>query len=246
MVDEKFLQKIVDFCRKNLEIDKPAKDYLANRGLDKEILNTFQVGSCPVGTKELLTQIDPILLREIGFIRDASYCYFSNYITLPVWDHYGELIAIAGRVLPDFFTGKRKYFNTIYPKGKILYGLNFAIPEIRRTGEVIIVEGHIDVSTAYQFGIKNLVGTCGTALTFDHIMLLSRYAEMIYLVFDSDKAGARAVERVLESDYKGVKIQSVYLKENEDPDSFIRKYGGKAFMEAVHATDDAYLKLRVE
>lgn len=245
MVDEKFLQKVVDFCREKLETGSEAKSYLAERSINKKYIDTFQIGFCPAGTEELLAKTDPIKLREIGFIRDASFCSFSNYVILPVMDQYGKLIAIAGRILPKYFTGQRKYFNTEYAKRRFLYGLNFAIPEIRRTGEVIVMEGHLDVVMNHQQGILNAVGTCGTAFTLEHMMLLSRYAETIYLLYDADKAGQKAVDRVLKEGYDGVMLKPKFLPKGEDPDSFLREYGRESYLDLIHETEDSYLKSRI-
>jgi len=245
LIEEKFLQKIVDFCREKFETGTIAKSYLAERSINKEYIDTFQIGFCPVGIEELLAKTDPVKLREIGFIRDASYCFFSNYIILPVRDQYGKLIAIAGRILPEHFTGQRKYFNTEYAKRRVLYGLNFAIPEIRRTGEVIVMEGHLDVVMNHQQKILNAVGTCGTAFTLEHMMLLSRYAETIYLLYDADKAGRKAVERVLKENYDGVTLKPIFLPKGEDPDSFLRKYGRTTYLDLIHETEHSYLKSRI-
>jgi len=243
MADDQFLQQVVDFCRKKL--DSRAKSYLVERQITDPLIERFQIGFCPSETKDMLTELDPVKLREIGFIKNASHCYFSNRVIFPTWDQYGKVVGIAGRVLPEFFTGKRKYFNTNYAKGKVLYGLNFAIPEILKKSEVIVTEGYIDVVTAFQYGVKNIVCTCGTTLTADHLMLLGRYAEVIKLLYDADAAGIKAMARILEKDYTGLKIDSVLLDEDEDVDSYLRKYGTEKFLAKVHETEDEYLRIRV-
>jgi DNA primase len=94
-----------------------------------------------------------------------------------------------------------KYINTreidIYKKGQILYGLNLALPEIRRSKTVYLAEGYMDVIALHQAGIVNAVAPCGTAFTDEQAKMLHNWAETIVLVFDSDEAGQTAA-------YKGI------------------------------------------
>lgn len=232
MTDD-ILQNIVDFCQKKLEISYEAKSYLAKRNIDSSSIRTFEIGFCPVNMEDLFTKVDPVHLREIGFIKDASFSWFTNRIIFSVRDQYNKLVAIAGRILPQFFTGKRKYFNTFYLKSRVLYGLNQAIPFIRKTKEALVSEGHIDKITAFRYGINNLVSTCGTAFSFEHAMLLSRYAKVIKVIYDSDNAGITATEKILGKGYQGIEIQPVFLDKDEDVDSYLNKYGREKFLEKV-------------
>jgi len=231
------LQEIVDFCRQNLEISKEAQSYLSERNMSPSSIEAFEVGFCPANIKGLYQKVSPADLREVGFAKDASFNWFANRIVFPVRDQYNKLVAIAGRVLPQLFTGKRKYFNTFYQKGKVLYGLNLAIPYIRKQSEVIVSEGQIDSITGFQYNIRNIVSTCGTAFTFDHAMLLSRYAEKIKVLYDADKAGQNATTRILEKDFKGVKIEPVLLTPGDDVDSYLNKYGAESLMKRLRGTN---------
>jgi DNA primase len=47
----------------------------------------------------------------------------------------------------------------------------------------------------YQSGIRNAVATLGTATTPSHLKTLSGYVDKIYMLFDPDAAGERALER---------------------------------------------------
>lgn len=238
-MNETVLQDIVDFCKKKLEVSDIAIEYLAKRNITKSSISGFEIGFCPTDVTELLRRVDPKRLREIGFIKDASFCWFTNYIIFPIRDQYNKLVAIAGRVLPQFFTGKRKYFNTFYLKGRVLYGLNHAIPFIRKTGEVLVSEGQLDTITAFQYNIKNLVSTCGTAFTFEHAMFLSRYAYRIKLLYDGDKAGQRAAQKVLEKkeDFKKVSLELALLTQGDDVDSYLNRYGVDSFQNRLVSSD---------
>lgn len=236
-MSEKILQEVVDFCRKSLDLSDEAQSYLAERNISRASVDAFEIGFCPTNMKSLFKHVDPAQLRELGFIKDASFNWFANRVVFPVRDQYNKLVAVAGRILPRLFTGKRKYFNTFYFKGKVLYGMNLAIPHIRKQSEVIVSEGQIDIITAFQHNIRNIVSTCGTAFTFDHAMLLSRYATTIKVLYDADKAGQNATERILEKDFKGVKVEPILLTPGDDVDSYLNKYGVQSLMARFQGTN---------
>ena len=81
-------------------------------------------------------------------------------------DVQGRPIAFGGRTLKD---EDAKYINspetTAYVKGRNLFGLNLTRDEIRRQGFAILVEGFLDLIVPYQFGVRNVVASLGTALT---------------------------------------------------------------------------------
>ena len=59
-------------------------------------------------------------------------------------------------------------------------------------------EGYTDVIGFATAGVPRAVATCGTALTEDHVKLLSRFAKRIVLAFDADSAGQGAADRFAE------------------------------------------------
>ncbi|MCK4223776.1 MAG: toprim domain-containing protein, partial [candidate division Zixibacteria bacterium] len=131
-----------------------------------------------------------------------------------------------------------KYLNSpetpIYQKGKILYGLNLSKDEIRQKESAILVEGYVDLISLYQAGIKNVVASSGTAFTQTQARLLSRYAEKVYLFFDADTAGQSATFRSVDLLFsEGIEVFVVSLKQGEDPDSFLRKFGVEAVREKI-------------
>ena len=64
-----------------------------------------------------------------------------------------------------------------------MFGLNTAVQAIKDEDGVIIMEGYFDVISAQSNGVKNAVASCGTALTPEHVKLISRYTKSrkIYL-----------------------------------------------------------------
>ena len=104
----------------------------------------------------------------------------------------GEYIAFGGRTL-EKDAKIAKYINSsdslIYNKSRVLYGLNSAKDAIKNEDAVVVMEGYFDVISAHANGIENAVGSCGTAMTAEHVKLLSRYTKSrrIYLSFASNK-----------------------------------------------------------
>ena len=140
-----------------------------------------------------------------------------------------------------------------------MYGLNSAKEAIKNEDFVVIMEGYFDVISAQANGIENAVASCGTAMTAEHVKLLSRYTKSrkIYLSFDTDKAGINATKRgseviketlatlgnvkqfdeshissSLDNKY-ACEIRVISPPQGKDPDEFIRTSGGDAFREYI-------------
>lgn len=145
---------------------------------------------------------------------------------IPFIDTNGEVIGYTARILEK---GEPKYLNTpetiLFNKSRFIFGLFNAKEAIRRNGFVVIVEGNMDVISSHQAGVKEAVATSGTAMTTQHLKILSRITNDIRLAYDGDEAGVKATERAVElagdlgidltiiSNYHGAK----------DPDELIQK-----------------------
>src|SRR5690606_31967876 len=84
------------------------------------------------------------------------------------------------------------------------------------------------------------VATSGTALTAEQLRLLHRYAERLLMIYDADSAGQNAMDRALDLALaEGLQVKLLHLPDGEDPDSFVRQFGRKAFVNHVkdHAKD---------
>ena len=225
----------------------PGYNYLRNRGLDDKIIKKFGLGYSLASWNSLK---DYLLskgytneeLSECGLItykkeENKSYDKFRNRVMFPIFDYRGNVIGFGGRVLDDSVP---KYLNSpdtlIFNKRFNLYGLNFARKEITdRT--IVLVEGYMDLISLYQYGIKNVVATLGTALTDQQGMLIKRYADTAIISYDSDDAGIKATLRAIEILTKlDINVKVLNLKECKDPDEFIRKYGLEEFKKAMSAS----------
>ncbi|MFB6097586.1 MAG: DNA primase [Salinibacter sp.] len=228
---------------------RPALDYLRQRGFSPSTIKQFGLGYAPNEWDARLTaakeeQIDPETLEKAGLVieRNDGSGYYDRYrgrIIFPIFSHIGKVLAFAGRILdPDDERDQPKYINSpeteVYHKKEVLYGLHQAKRSIRKTDEVLLVEGYTDVISLSQAGVKNVVASSGTALTEQQVSVLDRYATRAVMLYDADAAGGRAamrgLERVLE---EGMGAYAVELPEGYDPDDYVQERGGEAFADYV-------------
>jgi DNA primase len=234
---------------------KAARTYLAQRGITDETIAEFGLGYAPDAWDGFLAYvrskgISPEVLANAGLVvqneQGRFYDRFRGRVTFSIANDGGRVVAFGARTLdPD---GEPKYLNSsespVYQKGRLLYGLYNARDAIRQQDQVLIVEGYMDVLQLVQAGIKNVVATCGTALTRDHGVLLRRYAQKIVLLFDGDEAGIRAAERagdvLLEA---GIEAVVALLPGGEDPDTLVAAEGPEA-LHSIAAQGVQYLQFR--
>ena len=161
------------------------------------------------------------------------YDRFRNRLMFPIFDTRGKVISFGGRTFGDDMP---KYLNgpdtLLYNKSNSLYAINFAKQVKNR--EMIIVEGYMDAIALYQAGFYNVVASLGTSFSEQHSRLLRRFADDIYLVFDSDTAGNTAAMRAIKILYdSGLYAKVVSLKNAKDPDEYIKKFGASDFLQEI-------------
>jgi DNA primase len=228
------------YYKQQLKASQRAIDYLKNRGLTGVIAARFGVGYAP-GQADALKSVFPdyhaAQLATVGLVIDGErgrYDRFRDRIIFPIRNTKGNVIGFGGRVLDR---GEPKYLNSpdtpLFNKGSEIYGLFEARQAIREMGKVVVVEGYMDVVALAQFGISYAVATLGTATTPIHARTLLRHTDRIYYSFDGDNAGRkaawRALENTLDALQDGKQVAFLFLPEGEDPDTFVRNQGAKAF-----------------
>ncbi len=181
----------------------PARGYLRSRGITGQEVRQFRLGWAPAGWDELSLSMrlgdDDWRDSGLGLInrRGRQQDFFRNRVLFPIFDPQGDPIGFGGRKMEG--SDGPKYLNPgatpIYDKSKVLYGLSAAKAEIVQVHEAIVCEGYTDVIGFFQAGMSRAVATCGTALTEDHVRLLTRFAKRLVLAFDADSAGQAAAER---------------------------------------------------
>ena len=232
-------------CLKSSKSAQKAREYLKKRGLKEETIDKFGVGYAPAAGKDLLEAAvnkgySKELLKKAGLITfsEKSNDYrdlFYDRVIFPISDVQSRIIAFGGRVLGERLP---KYLNSpesgVFYKGKTLYALNLAKESIQKKNQVIVLEGYTDILTCHQFGIENSVATLGTALTGDHVSIISRYAEEVVIIYDADTAGVKATLRGLDLLIgSGLKVKVVALPQGTDPDDFLRSQGVEKFQREI-------------
>ena len=225
----------------NTAIGKDAKSYLEKRGIGLDVMKEFEIG-LSLKNNEMLTKLllkkeyAPKVLLKTGLVNESEkglHDVYYNRIMFPLWNLEGKVVGFSGRIYQNNDTAK--YVNTketdAFKKGELLYNYHRAKNEARRVGQVIVMEGFMDVIRAYTVGVTNVVATMGTAVTKQQALLLKRMAKEVILCFDGDEAGAKATMSCSnELLHIGVTPKIVRLEENLDPDEYILKYGKEQFL----------------
>jgi DNA primase len=241
------------YYRAQLKKSKAAIDYLKGRGLSGEIAARYGLGFAPDGWQNLeavFPDYNTAPLKDTGLVIDSEpgedqperksrrYDRFRNRVMFPILDARGNVIGFGGRIIG---AGEPKYLNSpetpLFEKGRELYGLYQARRAIRDTHRVIVVEGYMDVVALAQHGVENAVATLGTATTPIHVGKLLKMAENVVFCFDGDAAGRKAAWRALEISLPvltdGKAVSFLFLPAEDDPDTYVRRLGKKAFDDAV-------------
>jgi DNA primase len=222
---------------------RAAREYLSKREITDETTRAFRLGYAPDSWDGLSSHLKSrgassaqIERSGLVVIKDGggSYDRFRGRLIFPVLDAQGRAVAFGGRTLSA--EGEPKYLNSpetpAYTKGRHLYGLHLTRDDIRRRKFAILVEGYLDLIIPYQFGVRNVVASLGTALTEAQAKLLGRFARKVVVNYDGDRAGVQAAKRAIEillaEDFE---TKVLVLPEGADPDEFIRTHGVEAYQE---------------
>ena len=214
-----------------------ARQYLNDRRLTGETIEDWLIGYSPESWERLLEFLksrgfsdEEIFLSGMSIKRERMSGYYSRFrgrIMFPINDLNGNVVGFSARVLPGGDEKMGKYINSpqtpVYDKSRIIFGLDKAKFFIKSEDIAILVEGQIDVLTAYQHGFKNIVASSGTALTEAQLNLLKRYSNNISLSFDMDKAGEMAADRGIRTAMKmDMNIKVIEVPNGKDPDECIK------------------------
>lgn len=231
----------------NTKIGEPALNYLLERGLTQELIETFQIGFAPQ-KRDFLSQVfkneqlDETLFEPSGlFVQRDNGTFLDRFyqrIMFPINDPQGNVIAFSGRLLKiaDFPGDEMpKYLNspetTLFNKRETLFNFDKARKEIRKENTVLLFEGFMDVIAAWQSGVKSGVASMGTSLTNEQIRRLERVAKEVVICYDGDNAGVQATNRAIQllQENSHFDLSIVSIPEKLDPDEYVRKYGAEAF-----------------
>ena len=238
-LSQKFYQNNI-----NTELGKIAKKYLYGRNINDNVIKVFGIG-LSLNEKDILVKLlksknyDEKVLIKSGLINENNYelnDVYRNRIMFPLYDINGKVIGYNGRV----YNGEteNKYINSketdLFKKREYLYNYHIAREECRKKHQVIIMEGPMDVIRAYTIGVKNCVATLGTAFGKEQAMLIRKLSTNVVLCFDGDDAGMKATKgAIVELEKLGITPKIVRLEDNSDPDDYILKHGGQAFIAKI-------------
>ena len=212
-----------------------ARHYLRDRQIQASTIEEFRLGYAPPrGTSGFVSaagglDLDRRILDSAGLLSPRGGERFAGRITFPISDRRGRIVGFGARTLGD---DQPKYLNSpeteIFNKRDLLYGFPQVSEAIRKERAALVVEGYTDVLMLYQSGIENAVATLGTATTPGHLRMLSGYADRIYVLFDPDAAGERAIERAAAT-AADLKLDLRVLRLPEDPADWLLEHSPEEF-----------------
>lgn len=233
-----------------------ARDYLKGRGVTGDVAKSWKLGYAPdawdsmrdmarsqgFSEEELLAS--GLVTWSEGDDSARFYDRFRNRLMFPICNDTGEVIGFSGRVLSaEAFGGK--YINSpetaLFSKGSVFFGLDRSKRALISKKTAIVCEGQLDLITAFEAGVQNVIAPQGTAFTEKQARILKRYVEEVVLCYDADSAGLNAAEKAahhLLSENVAVRVAT--MPPGEDPDSMIRGRGADAFIAQIAAAKDFF------
>ena len=193
-----------------------ARQFLNERGFDREAAQRFEVGFSPRDGRALLQHLRGRGFRDAelisaGLARESGWDFFQGRVMWPIRDSGRQVLGFGARRLFEDDRMPSKYINTpetlLYKKSHVLYGLELARTSISKKSQAVVVEGYTDVMAAHLSGVDTAVASCGTAFGDDHARLLRRlmgnhdaFRGEVIFTFDGDAAGQAAALKVFAGD----------------------------------------------
>jgi len=202
-----------------------ARRYLLDeRDISEQTIRRFQIGYVPMRAKHSL----------------------SGRIILPITDMVGRNVALTTRLIVDkSYLGK--HWHESFSKKKYIYGIQENLDQIILKRKVILVEGQFDALRLCDSGMPIAVATLGSSVSIYQLCKLIQLADDIFLCFDNDDAGKKAVSQVfsLLKKYqlwrqKDINIITVPIRGVKDPDEYISRYGKKDFIKRLKESKQRY------
>ncbi|MBY0328679.1 DNA primase [Patescibacteria group bacterium] len=239
---------------KELQHNPSALEYLTRRGVTSETIKEFRLGYAPDEWRYLSGTAsigDSHYLERAGLSKKTDKGYYDRFrgrIMFPLSDSSGRIVGFSGRMFPDTPEGP-KYLNSpeteVFQKSRILFGFDKAKQAIRKHNFAVMVEGQMDLVLSHQAGFKNTVATSGTAVSEQsatdmnaQLVVLSRLTPNLFMAFDGDSAGEKALARAaLVALTLGMNPKVVSLPDKVDPADFILQEGTDAWKEKLKVSE---------
>ncbi|BCT75680.1 DNA primase [Sinomonas cyclohexanicum] len=227
-----------------------ARQFLFERGFERNVAEQFGVGFAPQGWDGLLKHLRVKGFRDdelklTGMFSEGNrglYDRFRGRLIWPIRDIAGDVIGFGARRLFDDDQGP-KYLNTpetaLYKKSQVLYGIDIAKRNIAKKRQLVVVEGYTDVMACHLAGVDTAVASCGTAFGGEHIKIARRLlsddgtgGEVVF-TFDGDAAGQKAALRAFEEDQRFVAQTYVSVEPHGMDPCELRQHRGDTAVRAL-------------
>lgn len=246
----KLMNNLCTFYQNNLISNQYlyAYKYLKDRGLTKNSFLEFNIGFAPNEWNKIIKNSNLFLynqqlINQSGMLvqyKNNKYDRFRDRIMFPMRDKLGRVIAFGGRIL-KYSKNTPKYLNSpdtkIFKKSEYLYGLYEVQQKYKNIPYILLVEGYMDVIILTQFGIKYVVASLGTMITTHQMQLIYNITNQIICCYDGDNSGKKAAWRTLNMALSYLtddrEICFMFLPDQEDPDTLIRKIGKDNFLKQI-------------
>lgn len=192
----KFREK--DLERFNLQPDPTG--YLLSRGFTQDTIDHFE---CSYTDR-----------WAVWDEKTETYAYQKRVVIPGHWAD-GTIAGVIGRTVEN---ANPKYKYTAgFPKSTSLFNLHRA----KKYGDrgLICVEGSLDTMMIHQFGHPNVVGWYGARVHEEQVDLICEHTDEVFLMFDNDEAGMKAMKEGIEAFKDRVKLNLVPLQSFKDPGS---------------------------
>ena len=251
------MERVAELYHSKLRENRRALEYLKSRGIESSTIKRFSLGYAPASGElvRLLKEIrglEPYLKTGnlLQVEEDRYRDLFRNRLVIPIRDASGRVVGFGGRLLEG---EGPKYVNSpesgLFKKRELLYGFYEGISYLRELKSALLVEGYFDVIALHQEGFRNTVATLGTSLGREHAQLLSRVVNRVYLLFDGDEAGRKAMRLAVPHLLRaGLEVFPVFLPEGLDPHDFLLKEGKASLKALIGSSVNVFdlLKKRIE
>ena len=229
----------------NLENSPEAREYLEKRGVSEEMKRRFAIGWIGDGDAFLeqlkAKGVSLSTAARAGLVKidenSKARSFFFNRLMFPIISRK-NVIAFGGRVM-NAGNGGPKYLNTadtmVFNKKHNLFGIDFVRGALHDFPYVVLCEGYFDVVAMHQNGFQTAVAALGTAVSDEHLEILSKFNKPLVVMLDGDNAGRKAAKRIAKLAVpEKLDLRVAFIPdEGEDPDSMLKKEGGAEKIKAL-------------
>lgn len=244
---------VATWAHEQLLVSGYALEYVRSRNISQQSINGFMLGYFPGGIRSIKNFLNYMAqqnflaqdLIEAHILLEGAHVMYSPFeerIIFPIKDHLGRFCGFGGRVYKSD-DARPKYYNSregpYFAKGTLLFGLDMAKKAIQESETIFMVEGYTDCVAMVQHGYPNTVATLGTACTLEHLKLISRYANTVYVIYDGDAAGQQAMLRLAQLCWQcSLDLYTIILPQTDDPASLLTR--GESLAPYVNKAQDIF------